>query len=223
MAPPQARYLPPSRSQPPAGSCTWGGSSRYSSIIQGSAELGSVRGSPQTVETSVLVIMVRAGCPCCARVWPGQARTCPLFLLPGVPGGQGGPQGRRPQGRRPQGDAQHPGGRGGGPVRLAGAARTAAAQPPPFPGPRSGPAAVTRRPFPPATARNRLGTSCPAPPCQRRVNTESARYSRLAAMTENSSAGRLRTVDAKASCQSSPMSGGLAASSTETQPASEPT
>jgi len=42
---------------------------------------------------------------------------------------------------------------GGGPVPLAGARRTAAAQPPPFPGPRSGPAAVTRRPFPPATAR----------------------------------------------------------------------
>jgi len=40
------------------------------------------------------------------------------------------------------------------PVPLAGAARPAAAKPPPSPGPRSGPAAVTRRPFPPATARN---------------------------------------------------------------------
>ena len=47
------------------------------------------------MEISVLVIMARVGCPCCARVRPGQARTCPLFLLPGaagVPGVQGGPQ-----------------------------------------------------------------------------------------------------------------------------------
>ena len=114
-----------------------------------------VRGSPRSVETSVVVIVARAGCPWCARVWPGQAVACPLFLFPGaagVPGVQGGPQGRRPQG-----DAEHPGGRGGGPVRLAGAARTAAAQPPPLCGPRSGPAAVTWRPFPSGPARNPRG------------------------------------------------------------------
>jgi hypothetical protein len=64
------------------------------------------RGSPQTVETSVVVIMARTGWPSCARVRAGQAGACPLFLFPGaagVPGVKGGPQGRRAQR-----GAQHP-------------------------------------------------------------------------------------------------------------------
>jgi hypothetical protein len=54
---------------------------------------GIKRGSPETVETSVVMIAARAGCPCCARGWPGQAVACPLFLLPG------GFRGLRGQGR----------------------------------------------------------------------------------------------------------------------------
>ena len=56
------------------------------------------RDSPQTVETSVVVITARAGWPCRARARRGQAWPCPLSLLPGaagVPGVKGGPQGRR--------------------------------------------------------------------------------------------------------------------------------
>jgi hypothetical protein len=119
------------------------------------------RGSPESVETSVLVISpVGAGLlvPACGWCRPV---AWPLFLLPGaavVSGVKGGPQG----------DAEHPGGRRGGPVPLAGARSTAAAQPPPFPGPRSGPAAVTRRPFPPATARNPRG-------CARRARNAGGR------------------------------------------------
>ena len=65
-----------------------------------------------------MVIMARAGWACCARTRCGQAWACPLFLFPGaagVPGVKGGPQGRRVQR-----DAQHPWGRGGGPVPLSG-------------------------------------------------------------------------------------------------------
>jgi len=54
------------------------------------------RGSPQTVETSVVVIMARTGWAWCARAWPGQAQACPLFLFrgaAGVPRGQGRPAG----------------------------------------------------------------------------------------------------------------------------------
>ncbi len=63
---------------------------------------GQNRGSPQTVEPSVVVIMAGAGWSCCARVRRGQAGACPLFLLAGaagVPGVRGGPQGRRAQAR----------------------------------------------------------------------------------------------------------------------------
>ena len=64
------------------------------------------RDSPQTVETSVVVIM--ASMAGLLAPVPGRGRlvACPLFLLPGaavVSGVKGGPQGRRPQG-----DAEHP-------------------------------------------------------------------------------------------------------------------
>jgi hypothetical protein len=78
-------------------------------------------GSPQTVETSVVVIVARAGWPCCARARPGQAWTCPLFLptgAAGVPGVRGGLHGRRPLG-----DAQHPNGPGWRPRTLSGHSR----------------------------------------------------------------------------------------------------
>ena len=61
-------------------------------------DAGNNRDSPQTVETSVVVIMVSRGWPCRARVRAGQALACPRFLLPGaavVSGVKGGPQGRR--------------------------------------------------------------------------------------------------------------------------------
>src|ERR1700739_2051338 len=92
------------------------------------------RGSPESVETSVLLIRVAGAvllAPACR--W-GRSVACPFFLLLGaaaVSGVKGGPQGRRPQG-----DAERPGGRRSGPVPLAGARRTAAAQPPPLPRPR---------------------------------------------------------------------------------------
>lgn len=66
-----------------------------------STKLSAPRGSPESVETSVVVIsLAGAGllAPAC-RV--GQAVACPLFLLPGaavVSGVKGGPQG----------GAQHP-------------------------------------------------------------------------------------------------------------------
>jgi hypothetical protein len=142
--------------RPAAGS--WRSRCRPGMSARRPGRLSWTPGFPSNRGDIGLVIMAGAGCPCCARVWPGQAVACPRFLLPGaagVPGVQGGPQGRRPRG-----DAQHPGGRGGGPVRLAGATRTAAAQPPPLDGPRSGPAAFTRRPFPSATVRNPRGCAC---------------------------------------------------------------
>jgi hypothetical protein len=56
----------------------------------------SERRSPQSAERFIVVTAVRAGCPCCARIWPGQACDLPAFLLPGaagVPRVKGGPQG----------------------------------------------------------------------------------------------------------------------------------
>ena len=104
-----------------------------------------------------MVITARAGWPCRARVRRGQAWACPLFLLPR---GRRGPRGQgRPAGPSPAGRCGAPLRPGGRPRTLSGRARPAAAQPPPLPGPRSGPAALTRRPFPPATVRNPPGTA----------------------------------------------------------------
>ncbi|MGO9080414.1 MAG: hypothetical protein ACLQDY_15455, partial [Streptosporangiaceae bacterium] len=68
------------------------------------------RGSPQTVETSVVVIMASmagllAPVPGRGQAWPAR-----LFLVPGaavVCGVKGGPQGRRAPVAR-QRDAEHP-------------------------------------------------------------------------------------------------------------------
>jgi hypothetical protein len=69
------------------------------------------RDSPQTVETSVVVIMARAGWFWCARARAGRPGPARFFLLPGaavVSGVKGGPQGRRAPARcaaplRPEG------------------------------------------------------------------------------------------------------------------------
>ena len=60
------------------------------------------RGSPLTVETSVVVIMASTGWPCCARLAAGQATGLPAFPVPrGRSGlrGQGRPAGPSPEGR----------------------------------------------------------------------------------------------------------------------------
>jgi len=65
-----------------------------------------VRDSPQTVETSVVVIMASMAGLLVPVPGRGRLVACPLFLLPGaavVSGVKGGPQGRRAQR-----DAQHP-------------------------------------------------------------------------------------------------------------------
>jgi len=69
------------------------------------------RGSPLTVETSVVVIMAGTGWPYRTRAWPGQACGLPAFPVPrGRSGlrGQGRPAGPSPEGRcaaplRPEG------------------------------------------------------------------------------------------------------------------------
>jgi hypothetical protein len=64
------------------------------------------RGSPQTVETSVVVILPGAQRPLCAACPAGQALACPRFLPPAGP--QWSPGSRAAAGRRAQRDAQHP-------------------------------------------------------------------------------------------------------------------
>ena len=108
-----------------------------------------------------MVIMASTGWPCCARLLAGQACGLPAFP---VPRGRSGLRGQgRPAGPSRAGRCAAPWRPEGRPRTLSGRRRPAAAQPPPLPGPRSGPAAVTRRPFPPATARNPPGCACRAP------------------------------------------------------------
>ena len=95
------------------------------------------RDSPQTVETSVVVIMASMAGLLRARARAGQARGLPAFPAPrGRSGlrGQGRPVGPSPAGRC--GAPLRPEGR---PRTLAGARRPAAAQPPPFPARAAGP------------------------------------------------------------------------------------
>ena len=78
------------------------------------------RGSPLTVETSVVVIMAGTGWPYRTRAWPGQACGLPAFPVPrGRSGlrGQGRPAGPSPEGRcaaplRPEGRPRTLSGRG---------------------------------------------------------------------------------------------------------------
>ena len=138
------------------------------------------RDSPQTVETSVVVIM--ASMAGLLAPVPGRGRlvACPLSLLPGaavVSGVKGGPQGPSPAGRC------------GAPLRPEGRPRTLSGRKKASGGaaasfswhPRSGPAALTRRPFPPGTARNPPGCAFPAPSaCVRGCSPRSTRRSRPA-------------------------------------------
>ena len=103
------------------------------------------RGSPLTVETSVAMVMTSAGCPSCVRLLARQPLGLPAFT---VPRSVSGLPGLRVACRV----SQHPEIGGVWPCSL-----PAATQPPPSPGSRSGPAAVTRRPSPPVTARNQPG------------------------------------------------------------------
>jgi len=75
-------------------------------VVQLAVDAAPDRDSPQTVETSVVVIIAGMGLALVRPRPAGQALACPLFLLPGaavVSGVKGGPQGRRAQR-----DAQHP-------------------------------------------------------------------------------------------------------------------
>jgi hypothetical protein len=79
------------------------------------------RGSPQTVETSVVVIMARAGWPCCARVRSGQVSGLPAF--PAHRGGRG-PRGQgRPAEPSPAGRCAAPWRPGWRPRTLSGHSR----------------------------------------------------------------------------------------------------
>jgi hypothetical protein len=138
------------------------------------------RDSPQTVETSVVVIMASMAGLLVPVPGRGRLVACPLFLLPGaavVSGVKGGPQGPSPAGRC------------GAPLRLERRPRTLSGRKKAsggaaasfFPGPRSGPAALTRRPFPPGTARNPPGCAFPVPSaCARGCSPRSTRRSRPA-------------------------------------------